>query len=171
MDDTQKPLISSTTFPSIENPRATEQPAFFYERRQRLAANRRIPTTRREHLLQALAIAVADELELRQEVDQVINAEYAAADNAQQAAKEAAIQAEADTKNPIIAAFNKAHEAEAHDRWETRTSRERRIFRWALEQGILPAGTKETPDTETQYLLLARWKRSLNNTRSAGTAL
>ena len=158
-------FLMDTAETAPASPYAAEQPADWHATRARYALNRAVPATKRQRKLQALAVAVADELELRQRVDEQLNAEYAAADNLQQEAEQRAKDAALAAAHPLEAAFNEAT-GYREDRWISgllhpegpKAYKAERVLEWAIAQGILPQGTPALPDVEAQFLALAQWR-------------
>ena len=129
----------------------------------RVARNRPVPTDAAGAYLQAIAIAVADELDLRKQVEGAIRTEQLYAEGEAQRIQAAAEEATLAATSPIVALYcknNPAHAAE-NERWNPLSwaaTRNKHALAWAIKQGILPEGTTALPNAEAQFLALAPWQ-------------
>ena len=135
----------------------------------RVARSRPVPTDAAGAYLQAIAIAiaVADELDLRKQVEGAIRTEQLHAEDEAQRLQATAEEATLAATSPIVALYcknNPAHAAE-NERWNPLSwaaTRNKHALAWAIKQGILPEGTTALPDTEAQFLALAPWQLANN---------
>jgi len=105
---------------------------------------------RRAAFIQDVAGAVADEIQKRTEAASADEANYKRAQLLDQTARQAVLNAEYAAKNPIIATYCDAKGKTLSEAYPTGL-----VLAWGIEQGILSQGTRELPDTDTQFLLLA----------------
>jgi hypothetical protein len=125
----------------------TEKTAQLEQRAQKKAARRAAFIQDIAEAVYSLGVQRQNEIEAKKQQQEI-------AAKAARQAKQDAESAQYDAQHPIEAAYYKVHPTHRKSFMLSRFM-PALILRWALDNEILPEGTKELPGIEAQYLALA----------------